>query len=95
MIPPTLACAPCPTAVLDATHAAAIRDSVVEFANTIARGLSEEGPVARLRYFEANPAFFMASHGKDVFPTNACADTFVRRLAERSRRSISSGWHFA
>ena len=75
----------------DAAHAAAIRDSVITFATTIARRLSEEGPAAWLRYFEASPAFFMASDGQAVFPSNDSAAAFVEGLT-RTITAIDLEW---
>lgn len=85
------ACAPRSAGELDAAHAAAMRDSVAMFATTIARRLSQEGPAAWLRYFETSPAFFMASDGQALFPSNDSATAFVEGLT-RTIIAIDLEW---
>lgn len=65
----------------DAAHAEALRDSVEQFAQAVARDVSDEGPSAWLRYFESSPHFFMASDGQMVFPSYDSAAAFVAVLA--------------
>ena len=68
---------------LDGVQAEAIRDSVQQFTAAIAEGLSRDGPIAWLRYFEDNSAFFMASDGDLVFPSIDSATAFVQLLSGR------------
>lgn len=82
LIAVTSSCA-APPAELSTEHAAAMRDSVVAMAGSIATALSQDGPAAWLRYFERDPGFFMASDGAMAFPSNDSADTFVADLAGR------------
>ncbi|MDH5195931.1 MAG: hypothetical protein OEY20_01620 [Gemmatimonadota bacterium] len=91
MLLAALACAPRSAGELDAAHAAAMRDSVVGFATTIARHLSEDGPVAWLRYFETSPAFFMASDGQVVFRSSDSATVLVEGLA-RTVAALNLEW---
>lgn len=86
-----LACAPRSPREPDAAHADAMRDSVINFATTIARRLAEEGPAAWPRYFETSPAFFMASDGQLVFPSNDSANAFVEGLT-RTITAIDLEW---
>jgi len=67
---------------LDPDHAAALEDSVAQFAGRIPPALAEDGPMAWLQFFDAEPSFFMASDGQLVFPSHDSATAFVARLAE-------------
>jgi hypothetical protein len=77
-----LACGGGSRRALEPTHAEAMRDSVRQFARQIVRGLADDGPMAWLRYFETTPAFFMASDGRLVFPSNDSATVFVQHLGD-------------
>ncbi len=66
---------------LDTQHAAAIEDSVRVFAESVAAGVSRDGPVAWRIYFEKSPAFFMASDGLLVFPSSDSATRAIQSLA--------------
>jgi len=85
-----LACTQSPE-TLDAPHAAALSDSVRQFAVRIARDLAQEGPAGWLRHFERHPSFFMASDGALVFPDNDSAAAFVDVLA-RQFAAIDLEW---
>jgi hypothetical protein len=85
------ACAPRSPREPDPVHAAAMRDSVITFVTTIARRLADEGPAAWLRYFETSPAFFMASDGQAVFPSNDSAAACVEGLT-RTITAIDLEW---
>jgi len=66
-------------------QAAAIEDSVLAFADTVARGVSQRGPAAWRAYLADSPAFFMASEGQLVFANSAAASRGIEGL----RRSIA------
>lgn len=70
---------------LDAPHAAALVDSVRAFAETVAAGVSARGPVAWSDYLADEPAFFMASEGRLVFPNHDAAGRAIDDL----RRTIA------
>ncbi len=71
----------CERPSLDASHAAAIRDSVRIMAEAIAQDLRAGGPNAWLPYFDPDPAFSMASDGRLVFPDIDSARAFVGAFA--------------
>ncbi len=82
-----MACVTCGLPVsrqqLEADHADAMRDSVEQFFESIIGGLSEDGPIAWLQYFEESSEFFMASDGKLLFPSSDSAKAFVRGLSQK------------
>lgn len=86
-----LACGPGPRAPLDPPHAAAIEDSVRQFAAAIAQDVSGGGPNAWLPHFVHGPEFFMASEGRLVFPSFDSATTFVHALS-RTIPQIDLAW---
>ncbi|MEP6950846.1 MAG: hypothetical protein ABI863_16290 [Ginsengibacter sp.] len=71
----------------------AVRDSVQAMAESIARDISAEGPVAWLKYFENTPGFFMASEGRLVFPNNDAATTFIKNILVKSISKIELHWN--
>jgi hypothetical protein len=75
------ACRSGPPETLDATHAAAIEDSVRQLATSIARDLAQDGPAAWSAYFLDGPEFFMASDGELVFPDVGAAEEFLQQFA--------------
>lgn len=64
----------------DSAHAAAITDSVRIFAESVALGVTTGGPAAWRAYFAAEPAFFMASEGRLVFPNSDSAARAITTL---------------
>jgi hypothetical protein len=67
----------------DPTTTPGVDLGVRAMANSIAKDLAHQGPVAWLHYFSRNPQFFMASDGHLVFPNRDSADAFIRILARR------------
>ncbi|MGD8869846.1 MAG: nuclear transport factor 2 family protein [Gemmatimonadales bacterium] len=88
---PAIACAPDRTPDLDAAHALALRDSVMEVARQISADLAADGPIAWLRYFETGPAFLMATDGRIVFPSSDSARVFVEYLS-RHLSAVDLDW---
>jgi hypothetical protein len=78
-------------AELDADRAAVLRDSVEQWMAVIPLRLAEDGPRAWLRYFEADPGFFMASDGALVLPDRDSATAFVGQLA-RTVSAVDLEW---
>lgn len=70
------------TGPLDSAHAAAIVDSVRAFAESVANGVTTRGPVAWRTYFADDPAFFMASEGRLVFPNSDSAGRAIGTLTQ-------------
>ena len=69
-----------------------VRDSVTQLAASIAKDVSQEGPVAWLRYFENTPRFFMAVEGQLVFPNYDSAQSFINNSLIKSIRKINLHW---
>jgi hypothetical protein len=65
---------------LGAEHAAAIRDSVSAFAESVATGVTTDGPAAWSTYFSNDSLFFMASEGRLVFPNSDSAARAIDNL---------------
>ena len=67
---------------LDQPHAAAIIVSVRAFADTVAAGVTRDGPAAWQGFFLDTTAFFMASDGQLVFPTRDSATRAIQHLTQ-------------
>ncbi len=67
--------------LLDPAHATAMMDSVRSFAESVALGITGRGPAAWRMYFADEPAFFMASEGRLVFPNSDAAGRAIQGLA--------------
>lgn len=83
----TIGCRPAP----EVQKPVQVQQEVREFAEQISHDLAREGPRAWLRQFYRGPAFFMASEGRLVFPSNDSADVYVSDLATRLR-AIELHW---
>lgn len=70
----------------------AVRDSVTQVANNIAKAVSAKGPIAWLDYFENAPGFFMASDGALVFGSYAEGRSKIIKSINRAFASISLKW---
>lgn len=69
-----------------------VRDSVSAMAASIARDVSQKGPVAWTDYFENTPQFFMAVDGQLVFNGYDSANTFIRSVLVKSILAIQLRW---
>jgi hypothetical protein len=63
------------------------RDPAVEravrlFMQTVARDVTQNGPLAWIGYFDAGPAFFMAVNGQMAFSNAAAAQEGTRKFAQ-------------
>jgi hypothetical protein len=74
-------------------QSSAIKDSVQKMVESIARDVSNDGPVAWLHYFEKTPGFFMASGGQLVFPDNDSATGFINNTLVRTITKIKLKWN--
>jgi hypothetical protein len=61
-------------------------------AESIEKNVSQQGPVAWLRYFENTPDFFMASGGQLVFPNIDTATNFINTILIKSISKIELHW---
>jgi len=72
------------------------RDQTVDravraFMQTVAHDVTQNGPLAWLKYFDAGPAFFMAVNGQVAFPNAAAAQEGTRKFA-RTISHIELKW---
>jgi hypothetical protein len=86
-----LSCNNHPTS-LQPNEFAAVQDSVLLMAESIAKNISHDGPVAWPRYFEDTPEFFMASEGQLVFPNYDSAKNFINHTLVKNIRAIELHW---
>jgi FlaG/FlaF family flagellin (archaellin) len=71
---------------------AKVKTAVQQFADSIATGVTHDGPIAWLKYFDHSPAFFMASDGQLVFPDQQAADKFITGTLVKSISKINLSW---
>jgi hypothetical protein len=63
-------------------HAAAVDRDVRAFMQTVSHAVTQDGPLAWLKYFDSSPAFFMAVNGQMAFPNAAAAQEGTRKFAQ-------------
>jgi hypothetical protein len=80
------------TAALSPKQSADVQDSVRLMAESIAKNVSHDGPVAWLRYFENTPGFIMASDGQLAFPNIDSAKNFINNVLVKSIFKIELRW---
>ncbi len=73
------------------TTAATTEGGVRTFMAQVAHDVTQEGPVAWIKYFENSPAFFMAVNGQLAFPDYNAAKVGTQEFA-RTNRSIELTW---
>ena len=71
--------------------AAAVRDGVRLFMETVARDVTAHGPTAWRRHFADTPSFFMVSDGQMVFADSRSASEGIRALPQIIRQ-IELNW---
>lgn len=67
-------------------EAAAMDRAVRAFMQTVSHSVTQDGPMAWIKYFDAGPAFFMAVNGQMVFPNAAAAQDGTRKFAQTIRQ---------
>ena len=72
-------------------RAAGVDNEVREFAETVARDVTQDGPIAWRKHFSESPAFFMASEGRLQFPNSASAIAGIQELT-RAIKHIELKW---
>jgi hypothetical protein len=72
--------------LLTPASAAAIDESARTFMHTVARDVTQEGPLAWLKFFDAGPGFFMAVNGQLAFPNAAAAEEGTQNFARTINR---------
>jgi hypothetical protein len=66
---------------LTPARAAAVVAGVRAFAATVARDVTQEGPLAWSKHFDNGPAFFMAVNGQMAFPNGTAAKQGIQSAA--------------
>jgi hypothetical protein len=69
-----------------------VKNSVQKMMNMIAKDISQDGPIAWLKYFENTPDFFMASEGQLLFPNSDSAKTFIKSTLVKQILKIELHW---
>ena len=69
----------------------AVEDGVRRFTATVARDVTQEGPMAWRKHFADSPAFFMAVNGKLAFPNGQAAAQAIPEIA-RQYKHIELRW---
>jgi hypothetical protein len=70
-----------------------VRDGVKQMMDSIARNVSEKGPVAWLQYFENTPDFFMASDGQLDFSNKDSASSLINNTIVKQIKKIDLNWN--
>jgi hypothetical protein len=76
---------------LTSASAAVIGESARVFMRSVAHDVTQEGPLAWLKFFDAGPGFFMAVNGELAFPTAAAAERGTQNFA-RTIKGIGLTW---
>jgi hypothetical protein len=71
---------------LTPASAAVIGESARSFMRTVADDVTQEGPLAWLKFFDTGPAFFMAVNGQLAFPNAAAAQEGTQKFAQTINR---------
>ena len=67
--------------LLTPSDAAGVVQAVRTFTATVALDVTQEGPLAWGKFFEDNPAFFMAVNGQMAFPNGTAAKNGIQNVA--------------
>ena len=70
---------------------ASVDQAVRTFMQTVSHSVTQDGPMAWIKYFDASPAFFMAVNGQMAFPNSAAAQEGTRNFAQTIRH-IELNW---
>ncbi len=65
--------------------ATSVDQAVRAFMQTVSHSVTQNGPAAWIKYFDAGPAFFMAVNGQMAFPNAAAAQEGTRTFAQTIR----------
>lgn len=71
---------------LTPARAAALDESARTFMHTVAHDVTQEGPLAWLKFFDTGPGFFMAVNGQLAFPNAAAAKEGTQAFARNINR---------
>jgi hypothetical protein len=70
---------------------ASVNQAVRAFMQTVSRSVTQDGPMAWIKYFDTSPAFFMAVNGQIAFSNTAAAQEGTRKFAQTIRH-IELNW---
>ncbi len=84
------ACVPCGAGAsishfVTPDEAVAVDRAVRAFMQTVSHSVTQDGPLAWIKYFDGSPAFFMAVNGQMAFPNAAAAQEGTRKFAQTIR----------
>ena len=84
-------CVPCGAGVshsssLTPDEAVAVDRAVRAFMLTVSHSVTQDGPLAWIKYFDGSPAFFMAVNGQMAFPNADAAQDGTRKFAQTIRQ---------
>src|ERR1700730_888683 len=65
--------------------ASSVDQAVGGFTQPVSHSVTQYGPTAWIKYFDASPAFFMAVNGQMAFPNAAAAQEGTRTFAQTIR----------
>ena len=66
-------------------EASAVDQAVRAFMQTVSHSVTQDGPMAWIKYFDTSPAFFMAVNGQIAFPNTAAAQQGTHTFAQTIR----------
>lgn len=67
-------------------EAVAVDQAVRAFMQTVSDSVTQDGPLAWIKYFDKSPAFFMAVNGQMAFPNASAAQEGTRKFAQTIRQ---------
>ena len=87
----TAVCVPCRAGAshsqsLSPDESVAVEQTVRAFMKTVVHSVTQDGPLAWIKYFDASPAFFMAVNGQMAFPNADTAQDGTRKFAQTIRQ---------
>jgi hypothetical protein len=77
---------------LTQTQYSIVKKNVTQMVESIAKNVSDKGPVAWLFYFENTPDFFMVSEGQLKFPNKDTATNFINNTLVHNISKIELHW---
>jgi hypothetical protein len=66
-------------------EAASVDQAVRAFMQNVSHSVTQDGPMAWIKYFDGSPAFFMAVNGQMAFPNTVAAQEGTRKFAQTIR----------
>lgn len=67
-------------------EAVTVDRAVRAFMQTVSHSVTQDGPLAWIKYFDEGPAFFMAVNGQMAFPNTSAAQEGTRKFAQTIRQ---------